>query len=75
MQFPCTIAELSDGRWSVAHAGPIAGEVRVVADSRDEALRKMKRELHYRLELCPCTGETYRDVEIEIVAGGGGRQP
>ena len=26
----------------------------------------MKGELRYRLEICPCTGELYQDVEIEI---------
>jgi hypothetical protein len=32
----------------------------------------MRGELRYRLEICPCTGELYQDVQIEIssVAGG-----
>jgi hypothetical protein len=26
----------------------------------------MRGELRYRLELCPCTGETYQHLEIEL---------
>jgi hypothetical protein len=40
--------------------------VQVTAHSRDEALEKMRGELRYRLEICPCTGELYQDVEIEL---------
>jgi hypothetical protein len=40
--------------------------VEVRAGSREEAFEKMRRELRYRLEICPCTGELYQDVEIEI---------
>ena len=31
-----------------------------------EALRKMEAEIRYWLEMCPCSGETYRDLEIEV---------
>jgi hypothetical protein len=41
--------------------------VRVTAPTRDEALRKMEGEIRYWLEICPCTGESYRDVVIEVV--------
>ena len=35
--------------------------------SRAEAVEKIINELRYRLEMCPCTGEAYRDVQVEIV--------
>ena len=51
----------------VRHVGP----VEVTAGSQEEALKKMRGELRYRLEICPCTGEMYQDVEIEISANAG----
>jgi hypothetical protein len=50
----------------VRYDGADFGSVQVTAPTREEALEKMRRELHYRLELCPCTGETYKDVQIEL---------
>jgi hypothetical protein len=35
--------------------------------SRDQALDKMRNELRYRLELCPCSGEQFKDLEIELI--------
>lgn len=65
MKFPCTVQQ-SGGEWLVRHAGNDLGTVEVRAGSREEAEAKMRRELRYRLEICPCTGELYQDVEIEI---------
>jgi hypothetical protein len=57
----------SDGHWSVRHSGADLGTIEVTASSRDHALEKMRGELRYRLELCPCSGEQYKDLEIELV--------
>jgi hypothetical protein len=43
------------------------GQVQATAATRDEAIEKMRGELRYRLELCPCSGESYQHVEVEIV--------
>jgi hypothetical protein len=67
MQFLCDVVQHSDGRWTMRHSGKGVGEVAVTAATRADAAERMRRELHYRLELCPCTGETYSDVEIELV--------
>ena len=67
MKFPCTITQRHDGQWSIRHEGSDAGAVEVTASSREEAAQKMRDELRYRLELCPCTGERYKNVQIEIV--------
>jgi hypothetical protein len=48
------------------HVSRDLGTVQVTASSREEVAEKMKGELRYRLEICPCTGELYQDVEIEI---------
>ena len=66
MKFPCTVSQSSNGEWSVRHDGSDLGAVEVTAASQGEALEKMRGELRYRLEICPCTGELYRDVQIEI---------
>jgi hypothetical protein len=67
MRFPCTIQRLATGRWSAAHDSRDVGPVAVHGASRDEAIEKLKGEIRYRLELCPCTGETWQHIEVEIV--------
>lgn len=66
MKFPCTFSQLGSGQWSAQHVGLEVGTVEVTAKSQEEALEKMRGELRYRLEICPCTGELYQDVQIEI---------
>jgi hypothetical protein len=67
MQFSCSITQLGNGVWKVRHASSSLGTVEVAADSRQQALEKMRREILYRLELCPCTGEMYQHADIELV--------
>ncbi|HLJ09933.1 MAG TPA: hypothetical protein VKU82_02030 [Planctomycetaceae bacterium] len=66
MNFPCTMTRQKDGGWTIRHAGTEVGPVEVTAPSRDQALDKMRKELRYRLELCPCTGEQYKDLQIDL---------
>ncbi len=63
---------LGNGDWSVRHVSPNLGTVQVAARSQEEAFEKMRGELRYRLEICPCTGELYQDVQIEISHQAGG---
>ena len=72
MKFPCTFLQLGRGEWSVRHVGPEVGTVEVMASSQEAALEKMRGELRYRLEICPCTGELYQDVQIDISGQAGG---
>jgi hypothetical protein len=65
MKFACQLSE-SGGNWTAVYTGSDIGPIRVVAPARDEALRKLEGEIRYHLEMCPCTGETYRDIEIEV---------
>ena len=69
MKFVCRIEEKS-GVWTVEHAGPDIGPIRVTGSTRDEALRKIEDEIRYWLEMCPCSGQTYRDLKIEVVESG-----
>jgi hypothetical protein len=67
MKFPCTLSRLPDGRWLARHTGPEVGPVESRGATRDEVLAKIEGEIRYRLELCPCTGETYQHIAVEVV--------
>ena len=67
MRFPCTLTRLPDGRWSARHESREVGAVEARGATRDEVIEKMKGEIRYRLELCPCTGETYQHIAVEVV--------
>ena len=67
MRVTCTLTRLPGGNWSARHDSRDVGQVEVHAATREEAIEKMKGEIRYRLELCPCTGETYQHLEVEIV--------
>ena len=66
MKFVCRISQ-NNGNWTVEHTSPDIGPIRVSAPTRYEALRKAEEEIRYWLEMCPCSGETYRELEIELV--------
>ena len=66
MQFSCRVAQAGPDVWTVSYEGPDLGEVSVTGSTKELALEKMRREFRYRLELCPCTGEIYKDIEIEL---------
>lgn len=66
MKFPCTIERRGDGRWLTRHSGSTVGNVEVTAPTRDEALQKMRNELQYRIELCPCSGVSGDRAEIVV---------
>ena len=74
MRMICSIKRLTGG-WLATHDSRDAGHVEVKGLTRAEAIEKIEGEIRYRLELCPCTGETYRHIEIEAIdePGHGGR--
>jgi hypothetical protein len=67
MKFACHLVE-SGALWIAEHASPGVGPIRVTAPTRQEALQKLEAEIRYWLEMCPCTGERYRDIQIELVS-------
>ena len=69
MKLPSTITHLPDGRWKARHTGSSLGEVEVFGFSRDEALTKMRNELQYRIEWCPCSGVSGDTVELQVETG------
>jgi hypothetical protein len=66
VKFVCRISG-NHGVWSVEHASQDVGPIRVTGSTREEAVRKMEGEIRYWLEMCPCSGQTYRNLEIELV--------
>ena len=66
MKYQCTISRRSDGRWSGRHSSDI-GNIDITADTRDAAMEKIEQEVRYRVEMCPCTGRAFRNLEIEFV--------
>lgn len=66
MKFHCTIERRTDGRWLARHSGSTVGSVEVAAGSRDDALDKLRNELQYRIELCPCSGVSGDRAEIVV---------
>jgi hypothetical protein len=73
MKFPCTLSRLPDGRWSARHESREVGPVESRGATRDEVIAKIEGEIRYRLELCPCTGETYQHIAVEIVEASTGK--
>jgi hypothetical protein len=67
MRFPCTLTQIGNSSWIARHTSNDLGEVETRAATREEAIAKLEGEIRYRLELCPCTGETYQHIDVEIV--------
>ncbi len=72
MRFTCTLTRTAGGQWTAHHESDAVGVVNVVAASRDLSIDKLRGELRYRLELCPCTGESYRHIDVEIIEAPSG---
>ena len=66
MKYRVVVKQLIDGRFYVrCNAAPF-GVASVAADSREEALEKMRKELRYQLEWCPCSGIADDLVELDL---------
>jgi hypothetical protein len=57
---------MRDGTWLVRHSSSILGTVQISGPSRAEALTKMRNELQYRSEWCPCSGASADTVELQV---------
>jgi hypothetical protein len=71
MKALCTLRRRSNGAWLVRHTSSALGTVEVSGPSREEALTKMRDELQYRIELCPCSGVSGPTVEVQVREEGG----
>jgi hypothetical protein len=66
MKFSCAVKRLADGRWLARHSGASVGAVQVTASTRQEALEKLRNELQFRIELCPCSGASADRAELVV---------
>jgi hypothetical protein len=71
MKAACTVSRTRNGAWLVRHSSSALGTVEVSASGRDEALTKMRNELQYRIEWCPCSGVSGDTVELHVQEEGG----
>ena len=71
MKAPCTLRRTRDGAWLVRHSSAALGTVEVSGLTREEALAKMRGELQYRSELCPCSGASAETVELQVSEDSG----
>ena len=71
VKFTCTLSHLADGKWLARHVGSSVGNVEVTAPSREQALTKLRNELQYRLELCPCSGVSGDTAVLQVSEEGG----
>ena len=71
MKLTCTLSHLPTGKWLARHIGSSTGQVEVMAPTREEALTKMRNELQYRIEWCPCSGASGDTVELQVREEGG----
>jgi hypothetical protein len=71
MKLTCFVSHLSNGKWLARHTGSSTGQMEVTAQTREEVLRKMRDELQYRIELCPCSGVSGPTVELQVRQEGG----
>lgn len=66
MKLTCALSHLANGKWLARHTGSSTGHVEVTASTREEVLTKMRNELQYRIELCPCSGAWEDTVELQV---------
>jgi hypothetical protein len=61
---------MANGNWLARHTGSSVGRVEVTAPTREEALAKLRDELQYRVEWCPCSGVSVEAVELQVQEQG-----
>ena len=71
MKLTCTLSRLANGKWLARHTGSATGQVEVMAPTREEARTKLRNELQYRIEWCPCSGVSGDTVELHVRREGG----
>lgn len=70
MRYRVTLKQLTDGdfyaRCLAAPNGPAAAQ----AATAEEALARLRQEIRYRLEYCPCSAVSGEYVELEVENAG-----
>jgi hypothetical protein len=66
MNYTCTTMHLPNGQWLARHSGSTLGTVEVTAATKKAAQEKLRNELQYRIELCPCSGASGETVVLQV---------
>lgn len=64
MKFEVRVKQLGDGGWQVRYIGGQVESLSIRDPSRAQALERMKAEIRYHLEWCPCSGVSDDSVEL-----------
>ena len=64
MKYTVRLTQVSSGRFIAYSDEP---KCSAGAATRQEALDRIKEEIRYRLEYCPCSTVREGDIEIEVV--------
>lgn len=72
MKLACTLTQLPGGQWRARHTSSGLGTVEIIGSLREVVLTKLRDELQYRIELCPCSGAWGDTVELEVEKASGG---
>ena len=72
VRLAATLKRLLDGRYQAVSLGTPVGPCEAVADTRDGALEQLRKEIRYRLEMCPCSGvaDDYVQLDVREVTNG-----
>lgn len=66
MRYRVTLKHLIDGQWQArCEAGPL-GPVWRDGASREEAVERLKAEMHYQLEWCPCSSLNAEALHLDL---------
>jgi hypothetical protein len=72
MTYRVLLKRLLDGAWYArCDTGPL-GLVERTGTTEVEALDRLRREIEYQLEWCPCTGAAREQVELAVVRRSNG---
>jgi hypothetical protein len=66
MRFRATVKPLLQGRYYARCSGAPQGVAEAYGDTREDALERLRKEIRFQLEYCPCSGVADDFVELEI---------
>lgn len=66
MKYPCTLKKLMDGGWLARSLGSEVGNVTATGPTREAALERLRDEIRYRIEWCPCSAVANDYVQLEV---------
>lgn len=67
MKYRVLLKRLIDGLYYARCDTAPQGLVERTGATEDEALSRVRREIEFQLEYCPCTGAAREQVDLEVV--------